>query len=181
MNEGLIPRRYAKALFKVAVERNCENRIYQFMLQLDASFKASEQFRNVIKNPFVDNKDKIEAITAAANADKSDKTFVDFLHLLIQNRRIDLCGLIAEAFVTLFRQQRNIHRVELISATKLSPEIENRVKKIVEQHLHGATMEFESQIDPEIIGGFIIIVDNERLDASLRHQLKEIRLNLLNN
>lgn len=181
MNEGLIPRRYAKALLKVAVERKCDDRMYQLMLNLSAAFAASPDLRAVIANPFVDNNDKAAAVCAAAQAADDDTTFTDFLKLLIRNRRIGLCPSVANAYIDLFRQRHNIRRVEVISAAPLDTAVEKRIKTVIEQHLNGASMEFSTKIDPDLIGGFIVTIDNERLDASLRNRLKEIRLNLLNN
>lgn len=181
MNEGLIPRRYAKALYKVAVERKCDSRIYLLMQHLADAFAASADLRALVANPFVDNSDKVAALMAAANAAPDDATFSDFLNLLIQNRRINLSESVANAYVDLFRQEHNIRRVEVISAAPLQADVENRIKKVIEEHLNGASMEFSTKVDHNLIGGFVISIDNERLDASLRNQLKEIRLNLLNN
>lgn len=180
MNEGLIPRRYAKALYKVAVERKCDSRIYELMQALAAAFAASGDLRSLITNPFVDASDKIAALTAAAGAASDDVTFADFLKLLVQNRRINLSGQVANAYVDLYCEEHNIRRVEVTSAVALDPEVEARIKKVVEEHLHGALMEFSTKVDPDLIGGFIVTVDNERLDASMRNRLKEIRLSLLN-
>lgn len=181
MNEGLIPRRYAKALYKVAIARKCDDRLYALMLNLSGAASANHDLRNIIANPFVADSDKVTALTTAAGATKSDSTFADFLKLLIENSRLDLCVDIANAYVDYYRKERNIHSVELISAAPLDPDVINRIKDVVEKHLHNATIEFTSKINPDLIGGFIVNVDNERLDASLRNRLKNIRLNLLNN
>lgn len=181
MNEGLIPRRYAKALYKVSSERNCAGRMYELMQSLAASSAASAEFRTLVANPFVSDADKTAAITAAAGAGKDDTTFADFLKLLINNRRIDMAGEVANAYVGYYRQQHNIRRVEVVSAAPLEPTVEKRIKDVIEKHIGSATMEFAAKVDPSLIGGFVVTIDNERLDASLRNRLKEIRLNLLNN
>ena len=41
-------------------------------------------------------------------------------------------------------------------------------------------MEYDYSVDPDLIGGFIVTVNSERLDASVRHQLEELKLQLLN-
>ena len=56
----------------------------------------------------------------------------------------------------------------------------NRIKQLVEKQLDGAKMEFSSRVDPALIGGFVVNIDNERLDASISTQLKELKLSLLN-
>ena len=42
------------------------------------------------------------------------------------------------------------------------------------------TLEFVYEIDPSIIGGFILRVDSMQLDASVNSELKKLRLKLLN-
>ena len=54
-----------------------------------------------------------------------------------------------------------------------------RIKDLIARELKGASMEFSTRVDPSLIGGFVINIDNERLDASLSNQLKELRLSLL--
>ena len=79
MNEGLIPRRYAKALFKVAVERKVEERIYALMTNLAQSFAVTPGLSQTVANPFVDAKQKTEILVIAAQATEQDTTYADFL------------------------------------------------------------------------------------------------------
>lgn len=179
MNEGLIPRRYAKALYKVAAERNQQQRLFELMQTLQASFQNNQELRQLVANPFVDQTEKSKLLLVAAGASSSDATFVDFLKLLEHNRRIDLVELIAVAYTDYYRSVNNIRRVQVVSAEPLDPSVENRIKQVITQHLNGATMDFSASVNPDLIGGFVVNIDNERLDASLRHQLKELKLNLL--
>ena len=89
MNEGLIPRRYAKALYKVAVERGDDRELYDLMNRLVTTADAQPGLSQAISNPFVSDSDKIALLTTAAAAE-NDKTFADFLKLLAQNRRLDM-------------------------------------------------------------------------------------------
>ena len=52
MNEGLIPKRYAKALLKLATERGDDSRIYTLMQALSASFASQPSLAAAIRNPF---------------------------------------------------------------------------------------------------------------------------------
>ncbi|MCM1032567.1 MAG: F0F1 ATP synthase subunit delta [Odoribacter sp.] len=180
MNQGLIPRRYAKALFKTDKERGDAERCYQLMNTLVASFDANPQLQATIANPFIATPDKVKLIATAAGSVAADTTFNDFLQLLVKNRRIDLIDLIAHSYLTLYREENNIRRVEIVSASPLEPAVMNRIKQLVEKQLDGAKMEFSSRVDPALIGGFVVNIDNERLDASISTQLKELKLSLLN-
>ena len=112
-------------------------------------------------------------------ADKSDATYSDFIRLLLKNRRIDVLREIAHAFIALYREYNHIFSVEVVSAAPLAPEALARIKSIVEQHLGGGTLEFSSRVDSALIGGFVVNVNSERLDASVRNELKQLRLNLI--
>lgn len=180
MNEGLIPRRYAKALYKVALERSQGKPVYTLMQTLARSFDSNRELAVMVANPFVAENDKTRILMVAAGATAADTTFADFLKLLARNRRVGLVNETAHAFVDLYREENNIRRVEVVSASPLDPAVEMRIKTLIERHLNGATMDFSKSVDPDLIGGFVINIDNERLDASLRNQLKELRLSLLN-
>lgn len=180
MNEGLIPRRYAKALYKVAVERKVDERVYVLMQTLVSSFDNTSGLQGVVSNPFVAQDEKDKIIITAAGAGVADTTFADFLKVLVHNKRIDMVNEIARAYVDIYRQQHNIRKVEVVSAAPLDLAVLGRITSLVERHLHGATMEFTTTVDPALIGGFVINVDNQRLDASVSNQLKELRQSLLN-
>ncbi|MGM9872551.1 MAG: ATP synthase F1 subunit delta [Muribaculaceae bacterium] len=180
MNQGLIPRRYAKALYKVGLERGCVKPCYAMMNSLAAAFDHSTRLKDTVANPFVSIDDKTALIAAAAGVNSTDALFADFFKLLVQNRRIDIVDDIARAYTDIYRKANNISRVEVVSASPIDSDATARISRLIAAHLPAdATMELSSRIDPEIIGGFIVNIDNERLDASVSSQLKELRLSLL--
>lgn len=179
MNEGLIPRRYAKALLKFAEERKQQTHVYDLMSTLASSFQAEPQLAQVMSNPFVEDKDKMSLLTTAAGAGESDSVFCDFLKLLCRNRRLALSRDIAYAYLDLYREANNISIVKVTSAAPLSAADEDRIKALITRHLHGGTMDYSSKVDPSLIGGFTVEVGNDRIDASISNELKQLRLNLL--
>ena len=58
-------------------------------------------------------------------------------------------------------------------------EVKSEVACLVGRHLPGATVDYTHLTDPSIIGGFIVDVNSERLDASLESELRQLRLKLL--
>ena len=182
MNEGLIPRRYAKALYKVGVDRGDNDALYALMNALAAAFAAEPGMQAVVSNPFVSAADKTALLRSAVGsvaAGGADTTFDDFLHLLIDNRRIDMVRDIAVAYLDIYRKAKNIRRVRVTSAAPMAPAEEKRLRDIIAAHLGQAKMEYSSDIDPSLIGGFTVAVDSERLDASIRNDLKQLRQKLI--
>lgn len=181
MNQGLIPRRYAKALYKVDLEHGTTSTTYALMQQLVKVFTATPELKTAIANPFVSTTDKIKMLeTAAAVKPGDDTTYDDFLRLLTENHRIDMIDLIALAYIDIYRKANNIHHVEVITAAPLDVAATDRIKALISKHISGGTMEYTGSIDPDIIGGFVVNIDNQRLDASLAHEFNQLRQTLLN-
>lgn len=179
MNEGLIPRRYANALFLTAREKGCERRLYDIMLRLEQSFAATPDLQDTLSNPFVSEADKCRLLTTAAGATGADTLFADFLRLLCRNRRIEFMRGIALAFLDIYRRENHIYVVRVESAAPLAPEEEQRIKRLVQSHIGDGTMEYTAGVNPTLIGGFTVAVGNDRIDASVSNELKQLRLNLL--
>lgn len=179
MNEGLIPRRYAKALYKLASEKGKDKLIYELMTNLNSSFSSCPNLQATVSNPFVSDDDKKSLLTTAASASADDTLFADFLKLLVENKRIAMAGAIARDYADLYRHENHIHKVFVTSASPLDNDVEERLKSLIQRHLNGGTMEYSSAVNSDLLGGFTVNIDNEKLDASIANELKQLRLNLL--
>ncbi len=180
MNQGLIPGRYAKALFSLAADKGMDSRVYELAKNLEASFASEPALRQAVANPFVSVADKTRLLTTAADAKPSDDIFADFIKLLAQNNRIAIIREIAIAYMRLYRDHHNIRLVTVRSAAPMQPGHEKRVNELIASHLQDASMEYHSETDAELIGGFTVAIDNEKLDASVANELKQLRLKLFN-
>lgn len=179
MNEGLIPRRYAKALLKFAEEKSADKRLYELMTTLSGSFESLPELDATVGNPFIAPEKKIQLLTTAAGAAPSDSVFADFMKLLQRNNRLPLARAIALAYQEDYRKAHNIYKVEVTAAAPMGTAEEERLKKLIESHLKGGTMEYSFKVDPELIGGFAVNIGSERLDASIKNDLEQLRQKLL--
>ncbi len=181
MNQGLIPGRYAKALFEYASEKGADVRIYQLMHTLESSFSAEQSLRQAVANPFIPASDKVELLNSAAGVDGKDEVYARFVKLLVDNNRLDAAREIALAYMKKYRDEHHIYLVNVTSAAPMDEAGESRLKSLIERHLNGGTMEYHHRVDPSLIGGFTVTINNERLDASVADELKQLRLKLLSN
>lgn len=178
MDQGLIPRRYAKALYEVAVEKGTAADLYTVMQRLSAAFAAEPRLGETMANPFVADADKIHLIDTAAEPG-SNATFGDFTTLLRRNGRLDMARDIANAFIDLYRRQNHIYKVTVESAAPLADDVRKRITALIQQHIGNGTLECTFEVVPSLIGGFKIRLGNELLDASVATQLNNIRLELI--
>lgn len=179
MNEGLIPLRYAKALYKVAAEKDETQQMYSLMLSLADNFEKAPALAQTLANPFVTAADKAKLLTTASGVSKVNPLFNDFLKLLEQNSRIMFMREIALAYIDIYRRANNIYQVKVQSAAPMSQQESDRLRSMVEKHLDGAKLEYTASVNPSLIGGFTVTVGNERIDASISNELKQLRLNLI--
>lgn len=181
MDQGLIPNRYAKALYKFALEINGADRVYELMKNVAVSFVEHPQLNSIMANPYVPSGDKTGLLTTAAHASGADICYADFLKLLVKNKRIEFIRGIALTYLDIYRKANNIYLVKVTTASNLPDAETARLKALVEKHLGDATVEYTQEVDPELIGGFVISVNSERLDASVSNEIKQLRLKLLSN
>ena len=172
MDIGVISVRYARALLKSATEAKIEDAVYTEMQQLAKSYVEVPQLRFTIDNPML-SKEKKEALLLTAVGEKSSDLTKTFIKLVLKEDRERVMQFIANSYVTLYRQQKNVIRGRLITAAAVSPATEQKMRQMVEGKTNG-TVEFESEVDPDIIGGFILEYDTYRMDASVKTKLNSI-------
>lgn len=181
MDQGLIPKRYAKAIYEVALADGTQKEMYSKMQLISAAFAAEPKLNATLNNPFVDVADKVSLIMAAAGASAADKGLEAVVALLKQNGRIGMMRDIAAAYESIYRKENKIFRVVVTAAAPMPEAEEKRLKDLIQAHLDGGSMEYTFRVDPELIGGFAVSIENERLDASVKNELKQLRLKLLRN
>ena len=172
MDIGVISVRYARALLKGATDAKIEDAVYTEMQQLAKSYVEVPQLRFTIDNPML-SKDKKEALLLTAVGKNPSPLTKTFIQLVLKEDRESVMQFIANSYVTLYRQQKNVIRGRLITAAAVSPATEQKMRQMVESKTNG-TVEFETEVNPDIIGGFILEYDTYRMDASVKAQLNSI-------
>ncbi|MBR1462160.1 MAG: F0F1 ATP synthase subunit delta [Prevotella sp.] len=172
MDIGVISVRYARALLKSATELKLESAVYNDMQTLAESYVRVPQLRFTIDNPMLAKDTKEQLLLTACGENRTEVTD-RFISLVLKEDRESIMQFMANSYITLYRQQKNVIRGRLITATAVSPETEQRMRKMVESRTNG-NVEFETEVNPDIIGGFILEYDTYRMDASVKNKLHSI-------
>ena len=164
--------RYARALLKSATDAKLEDTVYLDMMALAKSYVDVPALRQTIDNPML-SKDKKEALlTVAAGTQPSAQTKA-FIALVLKEDRENMIQFMANSYVTLYRKQKNVIRGKLTTAARVSADTEQKMRQMVQSKSNG-TVEFETEVNPDIIGGFILEYDTFRMDASVKSKLNNI-------
>ncbi len=172
MDIGVISVRYARALLKSAGDGKLADQVYQDMMTLAKSYVEVPQLRHTIDNPML-SKDKKESLLKVACGDQPTPLTLSFVSLVLREDRESMIQFMANSYVTLYRKQKNVIRGKLTTAARVSAQTEQKMRQMVESKTNG-TVEFESEVNPDIIGGFILEYDTYRMDASVKSKLNNI-------
>ncbi len=172
MDIGVISVRYARALLKSATDAKIEADVYKEMQTMAKTYTEVPQLRQTIDNPML-SKDTKQQLLLTAVGEKPCELTKAFISLVLKEDRENVMQFIANSYVTLYRQQKNVIRGRLITAAAVSPATEQKMRQMVESKTNG-TVEFETEVNPDIIGGFILEYDTYRMDASVKSKLNSI-------
>lgn len=180
MISGLIPHRYAKALYKFAGESDNCKAVYDEMKNVIEAFRSNPQLEKVLSNPHVDADDKRKLLLAAAGKTPGDD-YRRFVSLILDHKREAFAYLMALAYREIYRKENNISEVCITTAVKLPDAEIEKLRDVVRKAFKDTVFEYDYKIDPDLIGGFVIDVDSVRMDASLSSELEQLRQNLSSN
>lgn len=177
MNSGMVSIRYARALFSHALENKAEDAVFSEMKRLSESLAGNTQLRATLDNPVLSAGEKLELIKLAAGERVGD-VFVRFIQLVLHQRRENHLQTISLVYLDLYRKYKNISVGKLVTACPVDDTTINKIKQLVRDKEEG-TIEFVTEVDPKLGGGFILYIGTYRLDASVASQLSKIKDQLM--
>lgn len=176
MNHSKIAVRYSKALFQAARKQEALELMVKDM-QLLYKVCSVEHAQFMLENPVLTPSRKINIMEALFRGQVHQLT-LNLIELVIRNRREEFFRDIARKFIADVRREKGISVVSLTTAGELDAKLRKRFTDLLEERTQ-QTIELDTQETPEIIGGFILKLDDRLMDASVRTHLHKIRKELL--
>jgi F-type H+-transporting ATPase subunit delta len=177
MDNSRIGIRYAKALFMSANEKGLINEIYKNIIEVVGIFQSSKDLSIALQNPVIKPSAKKKVIETLF-AKNVNTLVIQLIHLMIDNKRELFILDTLKCFVQLYRKEKNIRAVTLTTAIPIDNIIENEIITAIKKHFN-AEVELDKVINPSIIGGFILRIDDVQYDTSALSQLHKIKRQLL--
>ncbi|WP_139957470.1 ATP synthase F1 subunit delta [Flavicella sediminum] len=165
--------RYGKAILSLAKESNKEEDVNKSMLLIAETIDESKELAAVLNSPVIKAEDKIKALTAIFS-DTIDQITLGVISLLGENKRLPLLSLVAKQFSILFDHDKLVDVAKVTTAVPLTKELKAKVLAKIEQ-LTGNKASVENEVNPDILGGFILRVGDIQYDASISNNLNELR------
>ncbi len=170
-------RRYAQALFDLALEQKVVGPVEADLNSLRKALGESADLRRLIASPAFDSDDKAKGLDAIATKAKFHPITRKFLGLLAANRRAGQLGGVITAFRKLSADWRGVVSAEVVTALPLSSAQSKGVAAALRTAL-GKDPEISTRVDPSILGGIKVRVGSRLFDASLKSRLDSLKFAL---
>ena len=168
MIKSQVGRRYSKAIFEIAEEKNQVKEIYEMLNSAMVLYRTDKEFKNFILNPLIDNEQKKSVLNEIFGKDNSENLNI-LLYILDKGRMNCIKYIVAEYLKIYYRKNRILD----VKATFTKELTDEQKKKLIDKlsQKTGKEINLEIKIDKDILGGGIIRIGDKIIDGSIRREL----------
>lgn len=176
MSEARAASRYAKAVMDLALEQKMAGDVERDMRLVLDTIAESESLREVLGSPVLKASEKEEALKAlfAKATGLSKQLFA----LLADNKRIGILDEVARQYLLLYEQLKGQDVAHVTTSVPLTPELEQKLLKQL-KGITGKDVSLDSEVDPSLIGGFVLRVGDLEYNASISSKLENLKRELI--
>jgi ATP synthase F1 delta subunit len=163
---------YARSLFEVAKEQGKLDEIREQLGEFADAMQADRDLQVFFFSPYFSTQEKEDGLDRAVSG--ADETIVNFLKLLIENHRMPVIFRVRRGYDELWEEENKLLPVQVTSAVELDTATVKQIgDRIAEQT--GQKVDLSASVEPDILGGIVVRVGNQVLDASVRNRLEQLR------
>ena len=163
---------YARSLFEVAKEHETLDRVRTELGEFANALEANRELAVFFFSPYFSTEEKKGALDRAIG--DVDETTRNFLELLVEKHRMPAVFRVRRTLDALWEQENKLLPVEITSAIALDPAVVARLQEEIGRQT-GRRVDLKETIDPDVLGGLVLRVGNQILDASIRTRLDGLR------
>jgi F-type H+-transporting ATPase subunit delta len=176
MNDSKISVRYSRAIFQSALEKKTLDKVYQDMIFISEICKNQEA-KEFLGSPIIIPSKK-EAIFHKMLEGNVEKITLSLIDLVVKNGRENFLPAIARNFIHETKKYKGITESVLTTAVSVNDTVKKQITDLISE-VFKTKVDLKENVDPEIIGGFILLVDDNYIDASIRNKLRKIKKELI--
>lgn len=166
MKDVLLARRYAKALFDLALEKSCLDEVNADMTLIAQVMTENRDLCLVMASPIINAAAKKNIIRKIFEG-KVNVITLSFMDILIRKGRETHIHAIAFQFKELYLEHKNIITISITTTTTIDKQLEQKIIDVFAKETN-KTILIENKIDPNIIGGFVLDMGDYHYDASIK-------------
>ncbi|GAB4329784.1 MAG: ATP synthase F1 subunit delta [Calditrichia bacterium] len=168
-----VTQRYAKALFELAKEQQALDTVASDLDIIRAALDSTPEFRRMLVSPVVKSAEKA-GVFEKLFAKKVSALTYNFLRLLLHKKRENLLPDLLDAFAAMLDAEHGILRGELFTAHPFTDQQVKDLKKRLDKYT-GKDVVLSQTVQPELLGGFVVRLQDMVIDSSIKNQLERMR------
>jgi F-type H+-transporting ATPase subunit delta len=172
--------RYSKSLLDLAIEQNQLEQVHHDILYCNQLLSASREFVLLLKSPIVPADKKLSIVQLLLEGKVSALT-LSFFGIMIRKGREAYLVDIVKSFNSQYNTKKDITPVKIKSAVQLDEAFVNNVIAKLKKDAGLKNVEVATEINPDLIGGFMVQYEDKMLDSTVAKNLKELRRELSDN
>lgn len=180
MAESRVAYRYVKSLLQLAVEQNALEEVHADMQLFSSVCRQSRSFTLMLRNPVIRH-DKKKDVLMALFKGRVNKLTLAIFDIITRKNREPLLPEIARQFHQAYNEYKGIVSATLETAVEPDSKLMAEFEKLIKQISKKNQVELHTKVEPAMIGGFVLTVNDKQIDASIRNRLKALERELTQN
>lgn len=164
--------RYAKAALSIAEKQNKEAIVNKDMQLIENTIANSKELQSFFNNPVFKAEEKLKVVNAVFG-DKIDEITKNVIQLLLKSKRISLLPFVAKQYQNLYKKSQNVASAVATTAVPLTDTLKEKFITKIKQET-GQDVSLQNNVDPSIIGGYILQIGDKQIDASISGELNNL-------
>jgi F-type H+-transporting ATPase subunit delta len=172
--------RYVKSLLSLAVEQKVLDEVHRDMLLFSEVAAKSRPLVLMLENPIIKHHIKLTVLKKVFQG-KVHNLSMAFFDIIVRKNREPILVSIAREFHNAYNEYKDIGKATVTTAVPLDTKLRAEFEKLVLQYSDKKHIELLEEVDPELIGGFVLNVGDRQVDASIQSKIKTLKLKFSQN
>ncbi|MDA0781341.1 MAG: F0F1 ATP synthase subunit delta [Rickettsiales bacterium] len=175
MSNSILSKRYAKAVFELALESKSVDKVQKDFVSLQELLKESQNLREAVQNPVISKSEQHNAMLFILKKIGVNDITEKFIKVLIDNGRLKILYDVASSYFEMVKEHNGEVTANIISAKPLLKKQITDIEKSLSKTLN-KTVTAQEQVDEAILGGIIVRVGSKMIDASVSGGLEKLKV-----
>jgi len=173
-------KRYSKALFELAENQHQLDEVQEDLKAVNSAIANNSELKILLTNPTLTHKEKAQIVNKIFSGKLKDLT-EKFIHLLGKKGRLDQLPNIYRSFDELYKKKKGIIEARVITPVPLTDKLKKEIYTKIQNLTGSKEIKLEEKVDPSILGGFVLQINDLKYDASILGKLAKIKSKLVEN
>lgn len=179
MRDTRVASRYAKSLIDLSLEQGALEKVHADMKMIHDTCMASDDLSVFLKSPIIKTEKKRDILKTLFSG-KVHPITEGFIDLMTSRKRESYLEAIASAFLKQYKEHKHIITTVITTASGLDDNLRRQVQELVKNSVR-SEVELIEKVDRNLIGGFVLRIGDQQVDASISRKLQDLRRNFSEN